>query len=69
MTDAGPLLLLLNPGRHPYSVRCNDDRTARKLPSEYRGGGFVKKALIGSVTVLAVLIAAVVVLPGFVNLG
>jgi hypothetical protein len=71
LTDAGPLLLLLNPGRHPYSVLCNDDRTARKLPSqpEYRGGGFVKKALIGSVTVLAVLIAAVVVLPGFVDLG
>jgi hypothetical protein len=71
LTDAGPLLRLLKPGRHPYSVRGNDDRTARKLPSqpEYRGGGFVKKALIGSVTVLAVLMAAVVVLPGFVDLG
>jgi uncharacterized protein involved in outer membrane biogenesis len=52
--------------------RANDDSTARELLSKLddrAGGGFVKKALIVGATVLAVLIAAVVVLPGFVDLG
>jgi AsmA protein len=52
--------------------RANDDSTTRELLSKLddrAGGGFVKKALIVGATVLAVLVAAVVVLPGFVDLG